>query len=224
MYGLTKEEKLKFIKKYSKDLNITAYEYGEHTDLSTVGAHNILTGVSKNPRSKNLDAMLDYLESKQLGKNIPGHKNYTKEPEEPIPKTAKKAVPYYNFEITNTDFKQFEDVKRHIEFFVDYQPLNDCSAYLPYYGHSMEPKIAYGNTIAVKQISNLDILLWGEAYLVITSPEANSFKVVKTIHQHQDSDKVILRAINKDYEGDIVIKKSDILSLYIIKAKIEHNE
>lgn len=38
MYGLTKEEKLKYIKKYSKDLNITAYEYGEHTDLSTVGA------------------------------------------------------------------------------------------------------------------------------------------------------------------------------------------
>jgi hypothetical protein len=70
MYGLNNKEKLDFIVETSKKLQVTAYEFGEKTELSTVGAHNILTRASKNPRAKNLNLMIEYLQDKVLGENI----------------------------------------------------------------------------------------------------------------------------------------------------------
>lgn len=70
MYSLTKEEKLKFILETSKKLGISSYEYGQNTEISDLGARNILTGESKNPRTKNLNIMLSYLETKVLGNKL----------------------------------------------------------------------------------------------------------------------------------------------------------
>lgn len=88
----------------------------------------------------------------------------------------------------------------------------------------MYPLYKSGNTLAVKLIKNHDIILWGEPHLVITNENANNYKTVKCIHQHPDAKKIILRAKNPDYSGDIVINKSDIISLYIVKGKIELNK
>lgn len=67
MYGLSDKEKLDFIIKTSKELGITANDFGENTKLSTMGAYNILNGISTNPRTKNLNIMLEFLESKVTG-------------------------------------------------------------------------------------------------------------------------------------------------------------
>ena len=66
MYGLTNEQKIDFIIKKSKQLGITSYDYGQNTSLSDLGARNILNRISKNPRSKNLDIMIKYLEDKMI--------------------------------------------------------------------------------------------------------------------------------------------------------------
>ncbi len=164
MYNLTNKEKLDFILKKSKELQITAYEFGENTSISTVGAHNILTGESKNPRTKNLNTMLKYLETKVLSNEL-DNKEVTKtllqEPNNkyiPI-KTNSKVVPYYNIEISGGYFTNFSEANQYIEFYIDYKPLNDCTAYLPYFGNSMSPMFTSGNTLAVKQIHNFDIIL-----------------------------------------------------------------
>jgi len=60
----TEDSRLDFIRQKSKDLGITAYEFSENTQLSAVGAHNILTGSSKNPRTRNLNMMMDYIVKK----------------------------------------------------------------------------------------------------------------------------------------------------------------
>lgn len=229
MYGLTKEEKLKFIIEKSLELGITSYEYNQKTSLSLKGAHNILSGESKNPRTKNLNVMLEYLESKLTGSKLhtkPENLPFLKEPNSkylPII-TNDRVVPFYNIEISGSFISSFDEAKEYIEFYIDYKPLNDCTAYLPYFGNSMAPMYTSGNTLAVKQINNFDIILWGEPHLIITNEEANNYKTVKCLHQHQDSDKVILRALNPDYAGDIVVAKKNILSLYIVKGKIELNE
>lgn len=69
MYGLTNEEKLEHILKTSKDLGVSPNDFGDNTEISTMGAYNILNGISKNPRTKNLNIMMKYLEKLQLGKN-----------------------------------------------------------------------------------------------------------------------------------------------------------
>ena len=71
--ALNNLEKLEFILKTSEELGITAYEFGKNTDISSVGTHDILTGKSKNPRTRNLNAMLAYIElkyNKSLGTDI----------------------------------------------------------------------------------------------------------------------------------------------------------
>lgn len=229
MFGLTKEEKLQFIIEKSEELGITSYEYGQNTEISDLGARNILTGESKNPRTKNLNVMLEYLQTKIVGSNLHNkHENlpFLKEPNSkylPII-TNDRVVPFYNIEISGSFISSFDEAKEYIEFYIDYKPLNDCTAYLPYFGNSMAPMYTSGNTLAVKQINNFDIILWGEPHLIITNEEANNYKTVKCIHQHPDHSKIILRALNPDYAGDIVVEKKNILSLYIVKGKIELNE
>src|SRR3546814_3947882 len=64
-------------------------------------------------------------------------------------------------------------------------------AYLPIYGDSMYPRFVNGEIIAVKEIANRDVILWGEAYLVVTDERANGMITVKLLHQHEDADKII---------------------------------
>lgn len=229
MYNLTNKEKLKHIVKFSKELGVTAYEFGEKTNITAVGARNILEGESKNPRTRNLNMMLKYLQEKQMSK-----KNYTSSENlsilqhldkiAPIKTQDQSVVPFYNIEISGTNISNFDDANEFIEFYIDYKPLNDCTAYLPYFGDSMYPMFKSGSTLAVKQIHNFEVILWGEAHLIITSKSANSYKTVKCVHAHPDSDKIILRACNPKHPGDIVINKKDILSLFIVKGEIKLSE
>ena len=134
-----------------------------------------------------------------------------------------KKVPYYDIDVTSTITTSFSDVVEKPTFYVDYQPFNDCSAYVNNYGDSMYPKYKNGEKLAVKQILNLDVLMYGETYLVITNANANDLKTVKEVHYHKDQSKLILRAANPDYQGDTIIDKADILSMFAVKGKISQN-
>lgn len=130
-------------------------------------------------------------------------------------------VPYYDVKFSQLADRTadiFQDAKPN--YYVDYRPFNDCTAYLPVYGDSMFPQFANGEIIAVKEIPNRDVILWGEPYLVVTDVRANNMVTVKQLHQHADAEKIILRSSNPAYQGDTVIDKYSIVKLYIIKGKI----
>lgn len=132
----------------------------------------------------------------------------------------KEGVPYYSMDVTASFVNSFDDILEKPEFYVNFRPLNDCNAYFPVYGESMFPKYCSGDIIAVKRF-NTEYMLWGEPYLIITSPEANSLRTIKYVHQHPDNDKIILRAENPKYSGDTVIEKKHILGIFIIKGKVQ---
>ena len=132
-------------------------------------------------------------------------------------------MPYYEIDVTSSITSSFNDVVEEPTFYVDYKPFNDCTAYVNNYGDSMFPKYKNGEKLAVKQIQNLDVLMFGESYLVITNSNANDLKTVKEVHYHQDEDKIILRASNPNYKGDTIIMKEDIISMFAIKGKISQN-
>lgn len=134
-------------------------------------------------------------------------------------------VPYYeDLDVTGSAITSFEDYKEVPTFRIDYRHFNDCDAYLPVVGDSMLPKFVSGDIIAVKQMKSLDTLLWGETYLVITNDNANNLRTIKDVHYYPDETKVILRACNPEFRGDIIVKKADILSIYIIKGKIKRSQ
>lgn len=142
---------------------------------------------------------------------------------ENIKPEKRKSVPYYDIDVTAHITSSFNDVVEEPKFYVDYQPFNDCTAYVNNYGDSMFPKYKNGEKLAVKQIQNLDVLMYGESYLVITNSNANDLKTVKEVHFHEDVGKLILRASNPAYRGDTIIDKEDIISMFAIKGKISQN-
>ncbi|MGM9477108.1 LexA family transcriptional regulator [Pedobacter sp. GSP4] len=139
----------------------------------------------------------------------------------PAVSEPKKGVPYFNLSLA--DKKDFVMNDDQAEYLVNYRPFNDCSAYLPVYGDSMYPKYASGEIIAVKEITNFEILQWGEAYVVMTDEESNSLRTIKLLFEHSDPTKLILRSSNPNFKGDTVIDKKNIQALYIIKGKITRN-
>jgi len=134
---------------------------------------------------------------------------------------SKEGVPY--FDMSLSDAKELLVEEQRAEYLVNYLPFNDCTAYLPVYGDSMYPKYAAGEIIAIKEITNYEILQWGEAYVVMTDADSNSLRTIKLIFQHADNTKLILRSSNPNFKGDTVIPKKNIQALYIIKGKITRN-
>lgn len=138
---------------------------------------------------------------------------------------VRRGVPYFdNVEATCSIVSQFNDYPETPTFYINYEHFNDCSAYIPVVGDSMYPQYCAGEIVAVKQIFNLDVIQWGEAYFVVTNEEANNLRTIKQIHWHDDPSKITLRASNPNFRGDTVINKSDIVSIFIIKGKIKRNQ
>jgi len=75
---------------------------------------------------------------------------------------TKEGVPFYDLSITDSRLEDVMITEEQVEYFVNYKPFNDCTAYLPVFGDSMYPKYASGEIIAVKAITNLDVLLCGD--------------------------------------------------------------
>lgn len=139
--------------------------------------------------------------------------------------TEGRGVPYYeDIEATCSLLSTYEDSPERTTFFIDYEHFNDCTAYLPVVGDSMVPQYCAGEIIAVKRVWNLDIIQWGEAYLVVTDSEANSLRTVKLVHPGPTPTELTLRASNPDYAGDMVIPKAHIVALFLIKGKIKRNQ
>lgn len=141
----------------------------------------------------------------------------------PLVTETREGVPFYDLRITDSRLEDVIITEAEVEYFVNYKPFNDCTAYLPVYGDSMYPKYASGEIIAVKAITNFDVLQWGESYVVMSDAATNGIRSIKNIHEHPDHTKLILRSSNPNFKGDMVIEKKNISSLFIIKGKITRN-
>ena len=139
----------------------------------------------------------------------------------PVVSETKEGVPYFDISISDTDTLFLEEEKA--DYFVNYKPFNDCTAYLPVYGDSMYPKYASGEIIAVREVTNLEVLQWGEAYVVMANEKSNHLRSIKLVVEHINKDKLILRSSNPNFKGDTIIDKASITGLYIIKGKITRN-
>ncbi|SFG88315.1 hypothetical protein SAMN04489864_10326 [Pedobacter insulae] len=136
---------------------------------------------------------------------------------------TKEGVPYYDISINDSRLEDLLIKEGEAEYLVNYKPFNDCTAYLPVFGDSMYPRYASGEIIAVKAITNFDVLQWGEAYVVMTDAATNGIRSIKNVHEHQDPKKLILRSSNPNFRGDTVVEKKNITSMFIIKGKITRN-
>ncbi len=195
------------------------YRIAQMTGISQKSIGNYVNGKTK-PTYPNSVQIIDCFEkNNKTEENLPANvsnninfENYS-------------GVPYYeDIESTGNIKNMFSDIQETAAFYINYEHFNDCTAYLTHVGDSMYPKYCSGEIIALKRIFNFDIVLWGEAYLIVTNENANNLRTVKLVFQHEDEDKIILRASNPNFKGDTVIYKSDIVSMFMVKGKITRNQ
>lgn len=74
MSKLTKQKKLEILLKHAKEHNITAYEIGKNTKISTYAVQKILNGETKNPNEITVDAILEFIEKAITGTHIKENK------------------------------------------------------------------------------------------------------------------------------------------------------
>lgn len=138
-----------------------------------------------------------------------------------LPIQSSKGVPFYPIDVTASYLRSFDDISELPEYYIDYKPFNDCDAYFPVFGDSMYPMFNSGDVIAVRKINNPNIILWGEPHFVVTDEHSNNMRTLKLLFpQIEDNSQIILRALNPDFSGDIVIPKESIINLFIVKGKI----
>lgn len=143
-------------------------------------------------------------------------------PEDKI--AEKRGIPFYDINVTASIAESFNDIPEVSQYLISYPPLNDCCAAFPVYGESMEPDFFAGEVVLVKEITNVDSMLWGEPYLVITNANCDNLRTIKNVYLSEDRCKFILRATNPRFSGDTIIDRNDVLKIFLIKGKINRRQ
>jgi len=85
-------------------------------------------------------------------------------------------------------------------------------------GDSMAPVIMDGDFVAVREVSNLSQIYWGQIYVV----QLDDFRLVKYLRRHTDPNMVVLRSENPNYD-DMDVRRSDIHELLLVQHILHVN-
>lgn len=117
----TNEGLLALIIEQCKEMGVTGYDIAKNTSISDQAAYKILNGVTKNPRRKNLLEIRDYLEKRQLGRNLDKDGNKIVSEPEPEYKTEEPK------DLLDRHLKLGDDFRK---LMMDYQKLLIENQYL----------------------------------------------------------------------------------------------
>lgn len=127
--------------------------------------------------------------------------------------------PIYNLIGTAGEVAVFQDDPENIEGYADVPEFGNLTGYIRVFGNSMYPKYCNGDLVGCRELKNLEIIPYGEAYLIITG-EHRMIKYIDSFDH--DESKITLRSEHPDFKP-FTIKRKDIIRLYIIKGKITRN-
>ena len=82
-------------------------------------------------------------------------------------------------------------------------------------GDSMSPVIQNGDYIAVRELSNMQDIFWGQIYVVIL----DDYRMLKYVRRHDNPALVTLRSANPAYD-DIEVARADIRDLMLVQSVI----
>ena len=144
--------------------------------------------------------------------------------ESPTELKSNTSIPFFDIDVTASIAEAFHDTPEIPQYYIDFPPLNDCTAAFPVFGESMEPDFFAGEVVLVKEITNVDSMLWGEPYLVITNANCDNLRTIKNVYLSEDRQYFILRATNPRYSGDTIISRNDVLKIFLVKGKVNRRQ
>ena len=214
MQQTVKQRLIKFIE--AKKISINRFE--KETGLSTGYVNNIRVSMQPDKVQKIAQKFPDL----NTGWLLTGEGDMIKGYEAKA--TQAKRIPFYDVDVTASITESFNDLPEVPQYYIDFPPLNDCTAAFPVYGDSMEPDFFAGEVVLVKEITNVDSMLWGEPYLVITNANCDNLRTIKNVYLSDDRKKFILRATNPRFKGDTLVPLDDVLKIFIVKGKVNRRQ
>lgn len=216
----------KRIKFLMKELNYRQVDFAQKIDVDTSNLSKYLNGrlamsdALINKIVVNLGVSKQWLET---GEDLPFAKQQPQQlitvPEsriitEPTKALVKKGTPVYDIDVTagyQPQARMFTDDQ--IIGFVDLPDMTSTNCRIVRVsGDSMSPVIRSGDYIAVRELSNLRQIFWGQIYVVIL----DDYRLVKYVRRHDDPSMVILRSENRRYD-DMEIDRADIRDLMFVQ-------
>ena len=79
-------------------------------------------------------------------------------------------------------------------------------------GDSMKPVICNGDYIAIRELTSMQYIYWGQIYVVML----DDFRLLKYVRRHENPDMVTLRSANKEYD-DMDIPRSAIREMMLVQ-------
>lgn len=141
---------------------------------------------------------------------------------EPVP-----GIPYYNIETAASDVEIFNDTPEQIAAKISIPGFEDCEAALPIFGHSMYPTYENGCIVLCKRIKDLEVISYGEVYLIVTAEQ----RLLKRIQKSTLKDTVLLVSDNDELRNNgtrryepFDLPKKKIKHLFIVKGSIKRNQ
>lgn len=132
-------------------------------------------------------------------------------------------VPFYAKPVSGSMLESFADMDRmEPEYYIDIEPLNNCSFYRPVYGESMIPRYNPGDIVACEKIHNKRTILYGETYLCMIKIDADYYETIKVLRKNPNPAMVTLKPLNPNFD-ETTIPIDSITQLFIIRGKIERN-
>ena len=125
------------------------------------------------------------------------------------------ATPVYDVNASCGDGNlPMEFLDEHIIGYVNMPNVSKSASIIRANGDSMSPAINDGDFIAVREVTDMEDIFYGQVYLVLTS----EYRMVKYIRKYEpDEDNyVLLRSENPNYD-DIKMKKSKIIKMFIVE-------
>lgn len=144
---------------------------------------------------------------------------FTSKPGEHNKKGKSKVIPYYDIEVSAGPISFYQDYPELPHTCMELPFVSDVDLAMPVYGDSMYPKIKNGDIVLLKKITDHNVIMYGEVYLVIT----NDYRTLKYVRKHPEEDKVLLVSENDRFDP-VAIKKDAILHMFLYKGKFEKSQ
>ena len=126
---------------------------------------------------------------------------------------TKRGTPVYDIDVTAGPMsRSMMFANASIIGTVDIPSIPDDCRIVRVSGDSMSPVIHNGDYVALRELSNIEQIFWGQIYVVLL----DDYRLIKFLRRHPDPAKVILRSANPEYD-DMEISRADIRELMLVQ-------
>jgi len=131
----------------------------------------------------------------------------------PTVQLGSQGTPVYDIDVTAGSMPRatmFTDDR--IVGWVDLPDMGPGNRIIKVSGDSMKPVICNGDYVAIRELTSMQHIFWGQIYVVLL----DDYRLIKYVRRNDDPRMVTLRSANKDYD-DMDVLRSDIREMMIVQ-------